>query len=173
MTPSVLGGVVYIPSEHGTLYAIDAETGEELWTFAKPLSDFATPSYEGGLLFAGSLDGNLYAIDPATGEEAWHFTTGGPLSRCTAAKDGVVYTGSEDGFLYAIDAATGTELWKYDTGRILSAPRPSPMVWSMWPGPAERSSRSMRPPEPKRSPLTPQPGKDFPGIGNQQHDLLG
>lgn len=130
ITPAVLGGVVYIPSENGTLYAIDAGTGKKLWTFAKPLSDYATPSYDDGLLFAGSLDGNLYAIDPATGEEAWHFT-GGPLSRCTAAKDGVVYTGSEDGFLYAVDAATGKELWKFDTGLDIVGTPTVQMGWSM------------------------------------------
>src|SRR5687768_2065682 len=33
-SPSVSNGIVYVGAWDGTFYALDAETGEELWTFA-------------------------------------------------------------------------------------------------------------------------------------------
>ena len=44
--PAVANGVVYIGSQAGTLYAINASTGSQIWSFAQP--DPADPRLTGG-----------------------------------------------------------------------------------------------------------------------------
>ncbi len=52
-----------------TIYAIDASTGKESWSFfipSVPYRGWLTAS--GGMVFASSLDGNIYALDATTGK---------------------------------------------------------------------------------------------------------
>ena len=100
---------------NGTLYALDAQNGDLVWTFDKPLSNYA-PTFAGEVLFQGSTDGSLYAIDAKTGKEVWSYEIGAPLSRGQAVAEGVVLTGAEDGHLYAVNAEDGTALWSFDAG---------------------------------------------------------
>jgi len=85
-TPVVIGGVMYTSGNLGRVYALDAATGKELWTF--------TPEVD--------MQVNRYACcDQA--------------NRGIALADGKIYVAALDGVLYALDAKTGTVAWKQDT----------------------------------------------------------
>ena len=100
-SPTVSGGVVYIGSSDGHLYAIDGDTGTEVWSFtAGPIS--ASPAFSDGVVYVGSFDHNVYAVDTATGEERWRFGAEATVSSSPAVWEGVVYVGSQAGFLYAL-----------------------------------------------------------------------
>src|SRR5689334_7347355 len=78
--PLVEGGRVYVSSYDGHLYALDAASGERLWTFpdgaAKlTVGDFSysSPVLKDGVLYVGNLDGNLYAIKADDGSLVWRF----------------------------------------------------------------------------------------------------
>jgi outer membrane protein assembly factor BamB len=69
------GPTVYVQSRDGTLYAVDAATGEEEWAFTQPTGDVhSSPTVVDGTVYVGSNDGTLYAVDAATGQEEWAFT---------------------------------------------------------------------------------------------------
>jgi quinoprotein glucose dehydrogenase len=78
-TPLVIDGVLYIPSPLSRLFAIDAETGRQLWVF-DPAIDKKVPrnlfvnrgvsSWTDGrkrLLYLGDIEGRLFAVDARTG----------------------------------------------------------------------------------------------------------
>jgi outer membrane protein assembly factor BamB len=67
----VVDGVVYIGAENGTLYAVDAATGEGVWEFEGRGGFFSSPAVYHDTLYVGSQGANLYAIDLATGEARW------------------------------------------------------------------------------------------------------
>jgi outer membrane protein assembly factor BamB len=117
-SPSVVGGVVYVGSSDNGLHAVDASTGESLWT--APLHNVvsSSPALANGVVYA--TDGNLFAFDAATGSQLWEADLAGVASYSSpAVSNGVVYVGSLDGNLYALDASSGAKLWSANTGTPL------------------------------------------------------
>jgi len=144
-SPVVAGGVVYIGSFDGNLYAVDQETGKEKWKFETPRQVASTPAVADGVIYLRGYDAVLYAIDASTGTVKWRFTTeferrfqanrmhGYPPGFQTipdsfdlflsspAVANGKVYFGSGDGGVYAVDATTGLLVWKFTTGDVVHA----------------------------------------------------
>ncbi len=88
-SPAVVDGVVYVGSDDGNLYAIEAATGSERWRFTTGDQVNSSPAVVDGVVYVGSDDGNLYAVEAATGSERWRFTTGGEVGSSPAVVDGV------------------------------------------------------------------------------------
>ena len=85
-TPLVIDGVMYATSNFGRVYALDAASGQELWTY-----------------------------DPQIDGQWARYACCDAVNRGLAAFRGVLYVGALDGWLHAIDARTGRRLWKVDT----------------------------------------------------------
>jgi outer membrane protein assembly factor BamB len=144
-SPAVADGVVFVGSNDGRLYAVDADTGSLKWRFAAKARIASSPAVSGQLVYVESYDSHLYAVDAATGQMKWSFATEGEkrftaphihgmLPEAQAMPDpfdfflsspavwnGAVYFGSGDGHVYALDAATGALKWKFRTGDVVHA----------------------------------------------------
>jgi outer membrane protein assembly factor BamB len=102
---------VYVASMDHHLYAVDLESGDQLWIFEANGALAGTPALSDGMLYFGTLNSTFYAIDAETGAELWSIETegwvwGGPL-----VDSNTVYFGDMAGKLYALDAADGSERW--------------------------------------------------------------
>ena len=60
----------------GYVYALDAATGNELWSFATGDVVVSVPTVADGVVYVGSNDNHLYALDADTGEKLWSYDTG-------------------------------------------------------------------------------------------------
>jgi polyvinyl alcohol dehydrogenase (cytochrome) len=78
--PAVLGGRVFVASENGDVYALDAETGCTYWTYharAGIRTAISAGAYrgadgaEGFAVYFSDGGANAYAVDAATGREIW------------------------------------------------------------------------------------------------------
>jgi polyvinyl alcohol dehydrogenase (cytochrome) len=74
--PTVSGGRLYVGSQNGTVYSVDAKTGCIHWTFTTKTGVRTAPVLgrqpSGGLtVFVGDTGANVYALDAATGRERW------------------------------------------------------------------------------------------------------
>ena len=91
-TPLVIDGVLYIPSPMSRLFALDADTGAQLWVF-DPGIDKKVPrnlfvnrgvsSWTDGkkrLLYLGDIEGRLWAVDARTGQLDPGFGEAGKLN---------------------------------------------------------------------------------------------
>jgi quinohemoprotein ethanol dehydrogenase len=137
-TPVVIDGVMYTSGNLGRVYALDAATGEELWTFTPPVDmqynryaccDQANRGVEvaDGKVFVGALDGWLYALDQKTGEVVWKSDSFPDRSRAytitgapEVAGDLVIIgnAGAEydtRGYVIAFNIRTGKEAWRFYT----------------------------------------------------------
>ena len=122
-SPAVVSGIVYIGSDDGSVYALDAGTGKKKWSCALGGAVKSTPCVSGGKVFIGSNNGTFYALDAATGTNVWTFSAGGPAFQASPCVfDGKVYIGCDDGFLYVKKSETGNLLWKFATGGAVTSP---------------------------------------------------
>ena len=85
-TPQVVDGVMYTSGPWGTVYAVDAKTGKELWRH--------DPDVEGNWARRACC---------------------GVVNRGVAICKGRIYVGTLDGYLLALNAETGSLEWKVDT----------------------------------------------------------
>lgn len=124
-SPALVDGVVYVGSNDGSLYAVDAETGSQSWSFATPGGRPSSPAVVDGLVFFGSSNHRVYAVDASTGIAAWDYLTGDDVRSSPAVVGGILYVGSDDGNVYALMADSGVLLWKFATGYVVDS---SPVV---------------------------------------------
>jgi len=114
--PVVADGAVFLGTLAGVVYAIDASTGRDRWTFRAGGAVLHTCAVDGDLVFFGSADGKIYALRSADGALVWTVPTGAAVWNAAAIHAGTVFVGSRDGRLYAIRAKDGTVLWTAVTG---------------------------------------------------------
>lgn len=122
-SPAASAGQVYVGSGDDRVYAVNATTGAEQWSFTTGGAIGSSPAVANGVVYIGSVDRNLYALNASTGAELWSFASSGAIDSPPTVANGVVYFGSLDRNVYALDASTGAELWSFNTaGSIDSSP---------------------------------------------------
>lgn len=134
--PSIVGNTIFIQDASANVYALNKETGEELWVNRY---DDVVPSggpngvaAAYGFLFTtiGGI-GDVVALRQETGEEVWRTNIRGPLNEgitvFPAVHNNIVwvstipgssetfYAGGQRGVIHALDAASGQVLWYFDT----------------------------------------------------------
>jgi polyvinyl alcohol dehydrogenase (cytochrome) len=145
--PTIVGGALFVGSQSGKVYALDANTGCTHWAFDAGAGVRSAitigASGQGWSAYFGDQRGNALAVDAVTGELRWKthieahraaMVTGAP-----ALSNGVLYVPvssfeevsganpryeccSFRGSLVALDAETGKVLWQSYT--IAQAPAP-------------------------------------------------
>lgn len=121
--PIVADGVVY-QGAYFRILALDAATGDVIWT--QPASGPVQTSLAlaGDKLYAGYLDHRVRALKPETGEIIWEFRTGDIITSSPVVHDGILYLGAWDNLQYALDAATGEVIWTYEATDKVSSQSP-------------------------------------------------
>ena len=119
VSPTVVQGVVYAGSYEGRVYALDAETGELLWSFESESDLSPPPLVAGGVVFVEDL-ANLYALDAATGKELWRSE---PSS--FSVSGATVYQVTEPmsnmkAEVSATDGRSGEKMWATNVSRSFS-----------------------------------------------------
>ena len=109
----IADGRCYIGSRGGTLFAMDAQTGDIEWEFDTDGPIRHTAGCENGKVFVASMDGCVYALDAATGSELWRFDNERLYGFSTAVllAEGNVFAVDRGGYLYALSQADGSEVW--------------------------------------------------------------
>lgn len=110
--PLLVDGVLYVGSGDGSLHAVGAADGKQIWRFEAGDRIRTDPVVDGARVVCGSLDGNVYAVDRQTGKELWKKATYGPVTSSPAIVGGKVIVGNRNGLLAALDPATGEVVWK-------------------------------------------------------------
>jgi len=134
-TPLVSDGLMYLTGSSNTAWALDARTGQVLWSYRKTAPSglnlccgqvnrgFAKI---GDRLFKVNIEGFLVALDAKSGGVLWetkmadykkgYSATAAPLAVKNMVVSGIA--GAEfgtRGFVDAYDAATGKRLWRFNT----------------------------------------------------------
>ncbi len=131
-SPIVSKGVIYSQDLESNVQAIDAESGEVLWTKKYESPDHGPNGVvvQDGLVF-GATATSAFALDQKTGKQMWTVqlirkeVEG--IDMAPGYKDGVVYVSTVPvtvaefygpggvGILWALDGKTGKKIWSWDT----------------------------------------------------------
>lgn len=104
--PVVAGGTLYAAVYQGRMIALEADSGNLLWT--RDISTYSNLSADGGNVYVMDADHQLHAIDRATGNPVWVARwLRGRRPTGPAATGRHVAVGDGDGYLYLIDKDTG------------------------------------------------------------------
>lgn len=138
--PTVFAGRLYVGSEDGTVYSIDASAGCIYWTFqaTTTVKTAISVSPDGRLAYFGDTNGNVYALSTSNGAQVWKARPDAhPAARITGSpvlNSGRLYvpmsSGEEGaaaeptyqcctfrGNLVALDASLGRQIWRAYTIR--------------------------------------------------------
>jgi PQQ-dependent dehydrogenase (methanol/ethanol family) len=144
-SPIIVNGVMYVTTSFSHAYALNAQTGEQLWHYKHPLGPITTyccgPNNRGVAVFEdkvylATLDSKLVALDAKTGNKIWQSDIADPEAgysetMAPTVVKGKVLIGTNGGeygirgFVKAYDAKDGKLLWTFNT-----IPENSVGVWA-------------------------------------------
>ena len=144
-SPIVVNGVMYVTTSFDHLYALNAQTGEQLWHYKHDMGPITVyccgPNNRGAAVYGdkvyiATLDAKLDAVDAKTGKLVWSQQIADPSlgyseTMAPTAVDGKILIGTNGGeygirgFVKAYDANDGKLLWTFDT-----IPENSVGVWA-------------------------------------------
>jgi outer membrane protein assembly factor BamB len=105
-TPALHRDVVIAPSDGGTVYAIDRQSGEVRWTFELPPPTWQSPVIIDDTLIQGDCNGVLHAYDvsdtAAAPPELWSVQLEGCIESTPAVWQGRIFVGARGGRFYAV-----------------------------------------------------------------------
>ncbi|CBV41267.1 outer membrane protein assembly factor BamB [Halomonas elongata] len=100
-------GRLYVTSYSGRLVALQATSGQELWS--RDIASYQTPILIGETLYVVDADSHLLALSASSGDELWRLDDlEGRKLTAPAFADGRLVVGDFAGYLHVIDARNGT-----------------------------------------------------------------
>ncbi|HIE49615.1 MAG TPA: PQQ-dependent dehydrogenase, methanol/ethanol family [Gammaproteobacteria bacterium] len=137
-TPIVVDGIMFFTSTWSRVYAVDALTGETIWTFdpevpgewaRKACCDIVNRGVAvyNGKVYSASLDGRLFSLNAETGDKIWEVDTiidrtrAYTITGAPRVAKGKVFIGNGGaeygvrGYVTAYDSETGDQAWRFFT----------------------------------------------------------
>lgn len=116
--PAVNDGLLVVGDYNETVHALDAGSGQELWTFVNDSRArfVAGATIEDGVVFIGDVDGTLFALDASTGTVLWTFVAEDGIWDSPIVAGSTLYFSSLDHKLYALRIQSGSVIWSFDAG---------------------------------------------------------
>jgi len=132
-SPAVVDGKVFVGSDDGNIYALDASTGTKIWnTTLTPDYVSGSPAVANSRIFVWAIGPgwfhHVFALNETTGDKLWNFTMNYGSTALTTAltvSNGRVFVGPVDGNVYALNETTGAPIWSYPAEEIATGPASS------------------------------------------------
>ena len=115
MPPMLAGGILYTGSGDGVLYALNAETGQQIWSADGFGQLESTGAIAGDAIITAGFSNLVRALNRHTGDVLWSFNTSFFVQGSPLIVDDRVYLAT-DHVVYALDLHSGELIWQTTTG---------------------------------------------------------
>lgn len=135
LAPANAYNKVYAASRQGEVIAVDAQSGEKVWSldlteyqdegFLSSITnlwaDGISAKIAGGIVvsydtvFLGTENGLVLALDAGTGKVKWQQKVRGEVLAPPVVDEGVVVVNTGSGIMHCLDAQSGEERWVYES----------------------------------------------------------
>lgn len=112
--PAYINGHIFVADLSGSLLAIDANTGDNIWENDTDLTITGGPGVSQKLIVIGSEDGDVFAYDRENGDLIWKNKVSSEILSIPQANDDFVVVRTGDGKLFCLDAKNGAHIWIHD-----------------------------------------------------------
>jgi outer membrane protein assembly factor BamB len=115
--PVISGHLLYAGTgggypESGRCFALDIETGAEVWRY--PMGSYMGAVVEHESIYVNSADRSLYALDAKSGALRWRHQFAAPRQYPATVANGVLYIATDG--VYALHSSDGAVLWQQPLG---------------------------------------------------------
>lgn len=110
--PVVAAGRVFIGTQEGSAYGINASTGQTLWAASIPGGTLSSAAVDGTVVIFATLRGLILGFDVTNGREIWRYDSAYAFTAAPCVDGGRVYAANHRGEVVALGTATGGLLWK-------------------------------------------------------------
>jgi outer membrane protein assembly factor BamB len=116
-SPSSDGQRVFAVARTGTLIAIEALTGDTLWTYRTGALTYGTPSVANGRVFVADLTGGVVALHIPDGARLWRTHVPGRVLGPTLVVGNLVFFSTLESQTYAALVTDGHIVWHFRAGK--------------------------------------------------------
>ena len=106
-SPIVVNETVYVGSNDGILYALDAKVWKVKWTFRVGGSIRNAAVFWNNRIFFSTANNVIYALSAETGDKIWQYKSQSWIDTPPIASLGQIYFGAYSDKIYAFNAVTG------------------------------------------------------------------
>ena len=114
LMPAFVGDRIYVADRKGRVFALLAETGDELWEVNTRARISAGVDAGEGLVVAGTSDGEVLALGIDDGAERWRARVPSEVLSVPRIEGGMVVVQTVDGTLTGLAAGSGERRWAFD-----------------------------------------------------------
>jgi outer membrane protein assembly factor BamB len=137
-SPAIVNGIVYVGTNGGSLYAIDAASGAVRWKYRAGNGLKSNPLVYDGVVIVGegnadsttlkprqrvrvgSGSSGILALDARTGRKRWYYPLTGTGQPTATIVDGVLIHHDGDGIIVALDPRTGRRFYRSNVHAVAS-----------------------------------------------------
>ncbi len=113
LRPSVQDETLYLASSNGTVSALNASTGTNIWTVNTGVILSAGPGVSSDQVIVASNNGDVIALEAKSGDELWRSKVSGEVIAAPGVGIEQIAVRAANGTLHVLSASSGTQLW-YD-----------------------------------------------------------
>lgn len=111
LQPAVKGERLYVASAKGHVFALDAQTGQELWENNLNVPVGGAVTVGSNKVLIGTLKGGIIALDKSDGHSLWKTRVSSEVLSLPVIKNNIIAVKSIDDTLTILDAKTGKLIW--------------------------------------------------------------
>jgi outer membrane protein assembly factor BamB len=114
LKPALGGNRVFAASNNGTVMAVEAESGRQVWRQRLRVTLTGGVGYGNGIVVVGSEDSQVAALSADDGTILWQTEVSSEVLSAPATNGRVVVVQTVDGKLTGLDARSGEQVWIYE-----------------------------------------------------------
>ncbi len=109
------GGRIYLTTDKGKLYSLDAKDRQVLWTYDSGAAFGGPPALGKERLFVFNQEGQIACLDK-NGNVCWKSKIEGNTPTGLSPDQSGLYIGTTEGIVLALSADSGEKLWQFSAG---------------------------------------------------------
>lgn len=114
LEPAIDDDKVFVSDAKGTVFALDRDSGKELWKKKLNIWVGGGVSAHAGMVLLGTLNGEVIALSQGTGDELWREQVSSEILSAPVTDGVYVSVQSIDDHLTVLDAESGEYLWRQE-----------------------------------------------------------
>lgn len=121
-TPTIDEDRVFVGDLDGNLYALDLQTGNQIWRHeaASPLA--GKPMVRRGSVVVGDVEGRILCLDVANGQLQWDVRANAPIATAATFHRNRVLVPTIDAKLLCLHIGSGDQVWEFEADDQIHAP---------------------------------------------------